>query len=311
MRDKKLKALTEILGTPYRSGDEYLFNCPYCEHHKRKMSINLDKNYYKCWACDTSGRNIYWLVRRFGEHQHKALWRDLTASIDFHVLEDLFEPKVHSEPALALPEGFLSLATRNIPPTGFRARNYLRKRGITKQDITWWKIGYCCEGEYAGRIIIPSFNSSGDLNYFVSRAYDDKVYPRYKNPSASRNIVFNDLFVDWSSNIILVEGVFDAIVAGKNAIPLLGSTLNERSTLLQRIAKEDAGVYVALDPDAKKKELEIIRTLLNFDIEVWKVNIGDYEDIGTMSKAQFQKCLDNAALITQEDYLLLTLAMSV
>ena len=44
------------------------------------------------------------------------------------------------------------------------------------------------------------------------------------------------------------------------------------------------GVYVALDPDAKKKELEIIKTLFDFDIEVWKVDIGDNEDVGSMSK---------------------------
>ena len=97
--------------------------------------------------------------------------------------------------------------------------------------------------------------------------------------------------MDWSSDIILVEGVFDAIIAGRNAVPILGSTLNEHSLLLRRIVKEDAGVYIALDPDATKKELEIIKTLLNFDIEVWKVNIGDNEDVGSMKKEQFHQKL--------------------
>lgn len=129
--------------------------------------------------------------------------------------------------------------------------------------------------------------------------------------AVSKNIVFNDLFVDWSSDIILVEGVFDAITAGRNAVPILGSTLNQNSILLRRIVKEDAGVYVALDPDAKMKELEIIKTLLDFDIEVWKVDIGDNEDVGSMNKEQFQKCLKNATLITPDNYLLLTLTMSL
>ena len=145
----------------------------------------------------------------------------------------------------------------------------------------------------------------------MSRAYDGKAYPKYKNPPVSRNIVFNDLFVDWSSDIILVEGVFDAIVAGRNSVPLLGSTLNQNSVLLQSIVKEDAGVYIALDPDAKMKELGIIKTLLDFDIEVWKVDIADNEDVGSMNKGQFQKCLKNASLITPDNYLLLTLAMSL
>ena len=311
MKDKKLKILTEILGQPYKAREELLFHCPYCKHHKRKFSVNLEKNAFKCWVCDTRGKNIFRVVRRFGEHRHKALWGDLTGEIEFDRLEDLFSTEEPVKETLELPEGFVSLANKDIPPTGFAARNYLRKRGIRKQDIVWWKMGYCCSGDYEGRIIIPSFDEDGDLNYFISRSYDKAFYPKYKNPPASKNIVFNDLFVDWSSNIILVEGVFDAIIAGRNSVPILGSTLNEHSLLLRRIVKEDAGVYIALDPDATKKELEIIKTLLNFDIEVWKVDIGDNEDVGSMKKEQFQKCLENAVLITPDNYLLLTLAMSV
>ena len=311
MKDKKFKILTNVLGSHYRTNNEFLFKCPYCDHHKRKFSVNLDKGYYKCWVCDTRGKNLYRVIRRFGTNRDKSQWRDLTSEIDYNKLEDLFSEKAEEKQILEMPEGFVSLANKAVPPTGFAARNYLRKRGVSKQDIVWWKMGYCSKGEYEGRIIIPSFDGEGDLNYFVSRSYDRACYPKYKNPSVSKNIVFNDLFVDWSSDIILVEGVFDAIVAGRNSVPILGSTLNQHSVLLRKIVKEDAGVYVALDPDAKKKELQIIKTLLDFDIEVWKVNIGDNDDVGSMEKEQFQKCLGNATLITPDNYLLLTLAMSV
>ena len=291
--------------------DEFLFHCPYCEHRKRKMSINVSKGFWKCWTCDTRGKNIYRIVRKFGTLSQKSQWRELTSTIEYDKLEDLFEEKIEEKQILEMPEGFTSLANKTLPPTGFAARNYLRKRGVSKQDIVWWKMGYCSGGEYEGRIVIPSFDDEGDLNYFVSRSYEKKAYPKYKNPSASKNIIFNDLFVDWSSDIVLVEGVFDALVAGRNAVPVLGSTLAYNSALLEKIVKEDAGVYIALDPDAKKKELEIIKTLLDFDIEVWKVDIGDNEDVGSMSKQDFQKCLNNATLITSDNYLMLTLSMSV
>jgi len=311
VKDKKLKILTSVLGSHYRTNNEFLFKCPYCDHHKRKFSVNLDKGFYKCWVCDTRGKNLYWVVRRFGTNYDKSQWRELTSEVDFDKLEDLFAEKVEEKQILEMPEGFVSLANKDVPPTGFGARNYLRKRGTSKQDIVWWKMGYCSKGEYEGRIIIPSFDMDGDLNYFVSRSYDKAFYPKYKNPPASKNIIFNDLFVDWTSDIVLVEGIFDAIVAGRNAVPILGSTLNQSSVLLRKIVKEDAAVYVALDPDAKKKELEIIKTLLDFDIEVWKVDIGDNNDVGSMSKDQFNECLENASLITSDNYLLLTLAMSV
>ena len=311
MKHKKLKILTNVLGAPYRSNKEFLFTCPYCEHRKKKFSINLEKGYYKCWVCDTRGKNLYRVIRRFGTNHDKSQWLELTSEVDYNKLEDLFAEKIEEKQILPMPEGFVSLANRDVPPTGFAARNYLKKRGISKQDIIWWKMGYCSRGEYEGRIVIPSFDEDGELNYFVSRAYDKAFYPKYKNPPASKNIIFNDLFVDWTSDIILVEGVFDAIVAGRNSVPLLGSTLNKNSALLHKIVKKDAGVYIALDPDAKKKELEIIKTLLDFDIEVWKVDLGDNDDVGSMNKEQFQKCLENATLITSDNYLLLTLAMSV
>jgi len=207
MKDKKLKILTNVLGPPYRTNNEFLFKCPYCDHHKRKFSVNLDKGYYKCWVCDTRGKNLYRVVRRFGSNHDKAQWREFTSEIDYDKLEDLFAEKIEEKQILEMPPTFVSLTSKDVPPTGFAARNYLRKRGISKQDIVWWKMGYCCGGEYEGRIIVPSFDEEGDLNYFISRSYDRAFYPKYKNPPVSKNIIFNDLFVDWSSDIVLVEGL--------------------------------------------------------------------------------------------------------
>ena len=94
MKTKKLKILTNVLGHPYRSNNEYLFNCPYCNHHKRKFSVNIDKGYYKCWICDTRGKNIYRVIRRFGSSHDKSGWREFTDAVEYDKLEDLFAEKV-------------------------------------------------------------------------------------------------------------------------------------------------------------------------------------------------------------------------
>ncbi len=126
------------------------------------------------------------------------------------------------------------------------------------------------EGRYGGRIIIPSFNNDGDCNYFIARSYVGH-YRRYLNPPCGRDIIFNELNIDWDEPIILVEGVFDAIVAGDNAIPILGSTLREDSRLFQAIEIHDTPVYIALDPDAEKKAQWIIRSLMKYDLEIKKI----------------------------------------
>ena len=62
------KILYEAFGHYSDKGHELLFACPSCGHHKRKFSINLDKNAYKCWVCDYRGRNIRRPIRRFGTY---------------------------------------------------------------------------------------------------------------------------------------------------------------------------------------------------------------------------------------------------
>jgi len=110
--------------------------------------------------------------------------------------------------------------------------------------------------------------------------------------------------VDWDEPVIIVEGVFDAIVAGDNAIPILGSTLREDSKLFQALAIHDTPVYIALDPDAEKKAYWIIRSLMKYDLEVKRLNIGSYEDIGSMSPEVFQEKLQNAEDVDGDLYFL-------
>ena len=144
--------MTEILGSYRRSRNEYLFHCPYCDHHKKKLSVNLEKNVYKCWVCDTRGTNLQRVVRRFGTYKHRQRWSQFEAQIDYSLLETLFDIPKEEEQKVDLPKEFISLANKNIPPTGFPARKYLKERGISKQDIIWWKMGYCSSGEYENRV---------------------------------------------------------------------------------------------------------------------------------------------------------------
>lgn len=98
----------------------------------------------------------------------------------------------------------------------------------------------------------------------------------------------------------LTEGVFDAIVAG-NAIPLLGSTLPETSRLFQEVAKHDTPIYVALDPDAEKKAKYLIRDMLQYGIELYKVDVRGFQDVGSMTKAEFKERKDAAISMTADN----------
>ena len=303
MRAEKLKILKDVLGRSYQSGEEQLFHCPFCKHHKMKMSVNVDKSVFKCWICDKSGRDLGYIVRKFGTRQHRDEWAKYSDQVEITDFDFLFkEPDTPVEQRVSLPDQLVSLTSKTPSVSAQIALRYLSKRGVSRDDILKWKIGYCPDGEYAGRVVIPSFNENGYANYFVARSYG-KAWPRYKNPPASRDIIFNELYVNWNEDIVIVEGVFDAIKAG-NAIPLLGSTLRESSALFQAIIKSGCSVYLALDEDASKKTRSIARLLMRYGVEVYEIDTSGVEDVGDMTKNEFQSRKNNAAIVQKDNYLL-------
>jgi len=305
------KILNETLGNYIDKGHEFVFSCPSCDHHKRKFSVNLDKNVFKCWVCDYRGRNIRRVIRRFGSYLQLQKWDSISDRADLERFADLFSDVQleRGNQKVQLPEEFISLTSDKLPATGRYAMKYLDSRGITKADILKWKIGFCFEGEFRNRIVIPSFDEDGDCSYFIARSYTGDSY-KYKNPRASKDIVFNELYIDWNKDLVLVEGVFDALVAG-NAVPILGSTLRAGSKLLRKIVRNDTPIYIALDPDAAPKERRIIKMLLEYDIELYKIDVSGYEDVGSMPKEVFRERKNNAPFIDRDNYLLLNLLSAI
>lgn len=301
--NNKLKIVTDVLGSYRRAGDEHLYSCPFCKHHKKKMSVNFSINSFKCWVCDARSKNIYRLVRKFGSYQQRQKYLELQGRLDLTEFEDIFR-EINEEETIQkidLPLEFISLCNRHLPLHSKAPMEYLKSRGLNKNEVLKWKIGYCKEGRYAGRIVIPSINNDGDCNYFIARSYVGHGR-RYLNPPCGRDIIFNSLMVDWDEPVVLVEGVFDAIVIGDNAIPILGSTLREDSRLFQALAIHDTPIFVALDPDAEKKAQWIIRSCLKYDLEVKKINLEDYEDIGSMSREVFLEKLKTAEDVDGDMY---------
>ena len=303
---EKLSILHNILGRSFNSNEEHLFTCPYCGHHKNKFSVNVEKNVYKCWICDARGKNLFRVIRRFGSFSQQEKWKELSGhQEDLGEFDRLFEVEVvveQREQILEMPQGFKSLTIPSSSKSYIKALRYLAERGIGKYDILRWKMGYTTEGPFKNRVIIPSFNGQGDLNYFIARTFADD-YRRYMNPPVSRNIVFNELYVDFEEEVTIVEGVFDAIKA-HNAVPILGSTIRETSKLFRKIANNDTPVLMALDPDAKKKSEFIKKLFLKYGVEVREIEYPDERDIGDMSKEEVSVLSQNAKFVKSYDSLI-------
>jgi len=298
---KRIRVLKRIFGEYAYSSKERLFHCPKCKHHKKKLSINLKKNVFKCWICDYSGRNIDRLVRRWGDITDQREWLSYRPRVEISEFDKiLLNITEEEQEKIDLPAEFISLTRKSRDIEMLKARRYLNSRGIGYKDILKWKIGYCKTGEYKGRVVFPSFDEEGEVNYFVSRTYNNS-WRTYKNPSCSKNkIIFNELYLDFNSDLVITEGVFDAIKAGPNAVPIMGSTISQKSKLFWEIVRNDTPVYICLDKDAKEKELKIIEELLKYDVEIYRISLGAYKDLGEMEKKTFKEKKEKAILMTQE-----------
>ena len=297
---EKLKLLKKALGRCWTNEEEHQFHCPKCNHHKLKLSVNIDKGVFKCWICDYSGTKISPLIRRFAPSYY-ADWRLLEGEVDLDKYDTIFAEQEELPPQIIdLPENFQTLTGKKTRVKR-KALNYLYSRGFTDADILAWKVGFCDFGEYQDRVIVPSFDIQGNLNFFIARSYTDD-WMKYRNPKVSKDIIFNGLNVDWDSDIILVEGVFDAMKC-RNAIPLLGSTLRENSILFQKICERKPNVYLALDDDVKDKEFGIAKRLREYGINAMSIKITPYADIGEMPVEIVEERKQNADIVSDLDYL--------
>jgi DNA primase len=133
----------------------------------------------------------------------------------------------------------------------------INERKIPRETILKYRLGFCITGRYAKRIIIPSYDKNGNVNYFVARTYDPKEKKRkYDNPTSGKDIIiFNEGFVNWDSTVYLVEGAFEMLSFSVNIIPMLGKTLS--TTLFLKLKELKPDVVVLLDPDAYKDCIEL------------------------------------------------------
>ena len=287
----KLDLLRLAFGTPdaSRDGINYAFKCPSCGKSgssKKKLVLRMDNEAYHCWVCDLKGKSFQFLFRKYKPSflvDYEKIKGVNASTIDSALI-------IEDEP-VCLPDGFIFLATnfKHIDPDVNAVIQYAYSRDISLKDFWYFRLGTCIKGKFRRRLIVTSFDDEGTLNYFVARAIDSNAFRKYLNPRiAKKKIIFNELNLDWSKEITLVEGAFDLMKCDENSTCLLGSSLRYDYELFQKIVKNQTPVLLALDPDAESKTHACAKLLSEFGIPVRILNVDGYEDVGSMSKDEFK-----------------------
>ena len=256
-------------GTKLKKQNEYMYWSPFISHHKPKLQINITTGKWHCWVSNQGGHNLFQLFKKVGaSNEHFSELGELVDDVPRYK-----KTTDTSVEVVQLPKEYKPLWNGGDSIVKRHALNYLYKRGITDEDILKYDIGYCDNGLYSNRIIIPSYDSDGKLNFFVGRDfYSSKM--KYRNSPTSKDIVGFDLFINWEEPIILCEGVFDAIAIRRNAIPLFGKTI-PKSLMKKIYEKQTKQIYILLDRDAIKDSIKMTDNLMKNGINVYFVNLSD------------------------------------
>jgi len=296
INNKLLTFLERQLGPSKRyTGEEHYFKCPLCQRadNKKKLAIKLDPNakdkdgnsiylHWHCWR-DTShkGTNIFQLLKKIkvGPEIYEQLKNILGKGTGLQNFDNVIQSLQNDNrkpyaKVRGLPEEFFPLSTVRDNPHYKNAYRYVIKdRGLSDEDIFKYNVGYCETGKYSGYIIIPSYDDDMNVNYFIARSFYNSPV-KHKNPPFKKDVVFNEIFVNWKEPIILCEGGFDMIAIKRNAIPILGKYI-QKNLKLKILKNNVKDIYIALDKDAIKDSIKIIEEFLRNDINIHFVQLTD------------------------------------
>jgi DNA primase len=267
--------------------------CPICAKQgssKKKLSIRLDDGRYHCWVCGSKGRSVIQLIKKYHPSfvdEAKKYFKIKGKGFDLFGEEEATESP---EERVEVPENFRLLGTLldSKNPDVRATIQYCASRGLGLRDLWYYKLGISNEARFSRRVIIPSFDDAGVINFYSGRSIDKVCRMKYLNASIQKTkIIFNEINIDWSKELALVEGPFDLMKCNENSTCLLGSQLSRESKLFRQIVRNQTPVVLALDQDAIQKTHKIAAELSSFGVQVKLADIPEDKDVGDMTHEEF------------------------
>lgn len=292
--------LENLLGRPQvtSKGDEYHWDCPLCGDRRKRLYVNVNTHSAWCFNCEFRGSIISLISAIEGISFKEALEIYKSHHGVFQMPEQIKDEVIQkinkvsysryfSKVPVDLPDDYTELDGSDSI-TGKMIYKYLKKRGVTDEQIRTHRFGFCYEGRYRKRAILPIFEQ-GELRYWVARAIEKKAQLKELSPVVESNqfgkseVIFN---VDRASilfnSLVLAEGIFDALTFGDVGCSILGHHLSnaQLEVLLGYKDYLTDGIYIAMDEDAWRDSIEMAEMLFQyFPVYLCRVT-GDPNEMG-------------------------------
>jgi len=299
-----VELITKNFGKPrsYNTNTSQLnVNCPRCAEFnnnkldgKHNLEININKNVYRCWKCeDEMSGSLYNLFKYYTTKEDFSKF--VEEAKNYVSISDYIKNKKNKLEGskVSLPEEFISF--RDMKKSNKKHLWFyyymIKNRGLTKEMLENFNIGFCLEGKLKYRVIIPSYDKNGMINYYSARSIFEDAIPKYKMPDYKEtgvskfDIIFNESNIDFNDTVYLVEGVFEVFPFPKNTIPILGKVLCDK--ILEILVRYKPNVVICLNKDAIKSAKNIKEKLNSYGLKnVTILEIESDDDIADIYKKE-------------------------
>ena len=230
-----------------KRGANYWGCCPFHNEKTPSFSVNVQKGIFKCFGCGEGGDAISFLMK-INNQSFSDVIKDLAAQFNIELPHTHGNSKQYTEEKeqiKSLLEKTCDYYHNNIytMPEAKIALDYLEKRGITKEIIDEYKLGYSTKGysdlqkhfkaeftptimEKAGltvptekgesvdrfrhRIMIPIRDESGSVIAFGARAIEANQNPKYLN--SPDTVLYNKSRILYGINVAKQQMIQDDYV---------------------------------------------------------------------------------------------------
>lgn len=294
--DNFVHALESVYEVRQVSTDNVAICCPFCTDSTYNMWIGVAKNggvpSYHCWKCDAGG-SLYKLFKILG----LSLEEDFIYEIDDGSIYDELKEQTKFK-SMELPTEYIDLTSESKSVVIKKAIDYLHARKVDDDKIAKYRLGFCPTGRYGERVIIPVYNQSGVLEWFLGRSIYPKTALKVLNPPKDEygigksNTIFNlnnNLDKDC---VIINEGVFDAITT--DGLAIFGKTLSDwQFKIIKNIGASE--IIIMLDSDAIKSAYKMAEQLYLYK-DVYICELPDGKDPNDLSEEEMKSILGNKIL---------------
>jgi DNA primase len=286
-------------------GTELVMACPLCFSEARKLYISTDHGGFICFVCNERGslRRLLITVCELNFNEATVLERVI---LQGKKRAAVTVPRPAPPSTVELPSEFRPLTLDMTPDShGGGAVWYLEEgRNIGLRQAVVLGIGFCLTGPYAYRVIVPVY-TQGKLRTFVARTWIAEEKKKVLMPpgsQASRALFgYDTLYKEraYWRNIILVEGVFDAInmwqVGYRETVATLGAHLTElQRSLVKRLKPERVVILGDADDAGREAAIKEARELTYDMLQVSIANLPEGTDPGSASPTEIRQALDTA-----------------